>query len=136
MLLFYRTLGVFVDMGRNKAVASILGIPLRGFPAWFAARTYHLAMMPGFARRVRLGAAPLRPSNIRAPGKVANGFAVESFVDELAAREIPVVPASRIGGATLHHHGGFAGPLKAKPHDRNRRHTHQGDRAGERGHGQ
>ncbi len=33
-----------------------------------------------------LGAAPLRPSNIRAPGKVANGFAVESFVDELAAQ--------------------------------------------------
>ncbi len=31
-----------------------------------------------------LGEAPLRPSNIRAPGKVANGFAVESFVDELA----------------------------------------------------
>jgi NADH:quinone reductase (non-electrogenic) len=52
----YRTLGVFVDMGRNKAVATILGLRLRGFPAWFAARTYHLAMMPGFARRVRLGA--------------------------------------------------------------------------------
>jgi nicotinate dehydrogenase subunit B len=33
-----------------------------------------------------LGAAPLRPSNIRAPGKVANSFAVESFVDELAAQ--------------------------------------------------
>jgi len=32
-----------------------------------------------------LGPAPLRPSNIRAPGKVANCFAVESFVDELAA---------------------------------------------------
>jgi CO/xanthine dehydrogenase Mo-binding subunit len=29
--------------------------------------------------------APLRPSNIRAPGKVANTFAVESFTDELAA---------------------------------------------------
>jgi CO/xanthine dehydrogenase Mo-binding subunit len=29
--------------------------------------------------------APLRPSNIRAPGKVANCFAVEGFVDELAA---------------------------------------------------
>jgi nicotinate dehydrogenase subunit B len=29
--------------------------------------------------------APLRPSNIRAPGKVANSFAVESFVDELCA---------------------------------------------------
>ena len=29
--------------------------------------------------------APLRPSNLRAPGKIANGFAVESFTDELAA---------------------------------------------------
>lgn len=28
---------------------------------------------------------PLRPSNLRAPGKVANVFAVESFTDELAA---------------------------------------------------
>jgi nicotinate dehydrogenase subunit B len=33
-----------------------------------------------------LGPAPLRPSNIRAPGKVGNCFAVESFVDELAAK--------------------------------------------------
>jgi CO/xanthine dehydrogenase Mo-binding subunit len=29
--------------------------------------------------------SPLRPSNIRAPGKIANSFAVESFTDELAA---------------------------------------------------
>ncbi len=32
-----------------------------------------------------LADAPLRPANIRAPGKVANCFAVESFVDQLAA---------------------------------------------------
>jgi NADH:ubiquinone reductase (H+-translocating) len=51
----YRTLGVFVDMGRHKAVATVLGIRLRGYPAWFAARTYHLMMMPGVARKVRLG---------------------------------------------------------------------------------
>ena len=50
----YRTLGVFVDLGRSKAVATMVGVKLRGFPAWFAARTYHLAMMPGFARRTRL----------------------------------------------------------------------------------
>jgi NADH:ubiquinone reductase (H+-translocating) len=50
----YRTLGVFVDMGQHKAVATMLGIRLRGFVAWFAARTYHLAMMPGLARRLRL----------------------------------------------------------------------------------
>ena len=28
---------------------------------------------------------PLRPSNLRAPGKIGNVFAVESFFDELAA---------------------------------------------------
>jgi len=41
------------------------------------------------AVRVRvhwIDGSPLRPSNIRAPGKVGNCFAVESFVDELAAR--------------------------------------------------
>jgi NADH dehydrogenase len=51
----YRTLGVFVDMGQHKAVATVLGVRLRGFPAWFAARSYHLMMMPGIARKVRLG---------------------------------------------------------------------------------
>jgi NADH dehydrogenase len=52
----YRTLGVFVDLGQHKAVATMLGLRLRGFPAWFAARTYHLAAMPGTGRRVRLAA--------------------------------------------------------------------------------
>jgi NADH:ubiquinone reductase (H+-translocating) len=47
---------VFVDLGQHKAVATMLGLRLRGFPAWFAARTYHLVMMPGMARRVRLAA--------------------------------------------------------------------------------
>jgi NADH dehydrogenase len=50
----YRTLGVFVDMGRHRAVAETLGIKWHGFPAWFLARTYHLVMMPGPKRRTRL----------------------------------------------------------------------------------
>jgi NADH:ubiquinone reductase (H+-translocating) len=50
----YRTLGVFVDLGRHQAVASTLGIKWRGFPAWFLARTYHMLAMPGFKRRLRL----------------------------------------------------------------------------------
>jgi NADH dehydrogenase len=50
----YRTLGVFVDMGRGEAVASTLGIKWRGAPAWWLARTYHLAMMPGVKRKLRL----------------------------------------------------------------------------------
>jgi NADH:quinone reductase (non-electrogenic) len=50
----YKTLGVFVDLGRRKAVASTLGIKWRGTPAWLLARTYHLAAMPGMGRRARL----------------------------------------------------------------------------------
>jgi NADH dehydrogenase len=50
----YKTLGVFVDLGHQKAVAETLGIKWRGFPAWFLARTYHLAQMPGWKRRMRL----------------------------------------------------------------------------------
>ncbi len=50
----YKTLGVFVDMGRHQAVASTLGIRWRGFPAWFLARTYHLLNMPGTKRKLRL----------------------------------------------------------------------------------
>jgi NADH dehydrogenase len=50
----YRTLGVFVDMGRHQAVASTMGIKWRGFPAWFLARTYHMANMPGGKRKARL----------------------------------------------------------------------------------
>jgi len=50
----YRTLGVFVDMGRHQAVASTMGLKWRGFPAWFLARSYHLVMMPGLKRQLRL----------------------------------------------------------------------------------
>jgi NADH dehydrogenase len=50
----YKTLGVFVDMGHQKAVAETIGIKWRGFPAWFLARTYHLLMMPGVKRQLRL----------------------------------------------------------------------------------
>jgi NADH dehydrogenase len=50
----YKTLGVFVDLGRHQAVAEMLGVKLSGFVAWWAARTYHLAMMPGAARKLRL----------------------------------------------------------------------------------
>jgi NADH:ubiquinone reductase (H+-translocating) len=50
----YKTKGVFVDLGRRKAVASTMGVKWRGTPAWLLARTYHLAMMPGIGRRARL----------------------------------------------------------------------------------
>jgi NADH dehydrogenase len=50
----YKTKGVFVDMGQGEAVADTIGIRWRGRPAWLLARTYHLAMMPGMKRKLRL----------------------------------------------------------------------------------
>jgi NADH:ubiquinone reductase (H+-translocating) len=50
----YRTLGVFVDMGQGQAVAETVGLRWRGRIAWLLARSYHLAMMPGVKRKLRL----------------------------------------------------------------------------------
>jgi NADH dehydrogenase len=50
----YRTKGVVAELGHNQAVAITLGIRWRGFPAWLIARTYHLLLMPGVGRRLRL----------------------------------------------------------------------------------
>ncbi len=50
----YRMRGVVAELGRNQAVAITLGIRWRGFPAWLIARTYHLLLMPGIGRRLRL----------------------------------------------------------------------------------
>jgi NADH dehydrogenase len=50
----FKTIGLVVDLGRRKAVAKILGINMRGFPAWFCARSYHLMAIPGIGRRFRL----------------------------------------------------------------------------------
>jgi NADH dehydrogenase len=50
----YRTKGVVAELGHNNAVAITLGVRWHGFPAWFIARTYHLLLMPGLGRRLRL----------------------------------------------------------------------------------
>ena len=50
----YRSRGAFVNLGRYKAVASVPGgVTLSGFPAWWAARTYHVSQIPGAARKLR-----------------------------------------------------------------------------------
>jgi NADH:quinone reductase (non-electrogenic) len=95
----YRTLGVFVDLGQHKAVATVLGLRLRGFPAWFAARTYHLVMMPGMARRVRLGidwAVGLVFGRASAElGQLGHAPSLGSYLDEVAGPgEAPGEPAS------------------------------------------
>jgi nicotinate dehydrogenase subunit B len=86
------------EMWLPKATASLPNMPLLGPEAAGIAQTPGIVTglisqngNPPYAvphQEVRvhwLKDAPLRPSNIRAPGKVANCFAVESFTDELAA---------------------------------------------------
>jgi NADH dehydrogenase len=50
----YRTKGVVAELGSRQAVAITFGIRWRGMPAWLIARTYHLLLMPGLGRRLRL----------------------------------------------------------------------------------
>jgi NADH dehydrogenase len=46
--------GSVASLGLYKGVAEIYGIRLRGFPAWFAHRTYHVARVPTLNRKVRV----------------------------------------------------------------------------------
>src|SRR5439155_8716004 len=43
----YRSKGLFVNLGRYKAVAKLGDRTLTGFPAWWLARTYHMSQIPG-----------------------------------------------------------------------------------------
>lgn len=52
----FKTLGSFADLGRHKAVAELMGVRVKGFPAWAICRFYHLAWMPGLRRKIRLTA--------------------------------------------------------------------------------
>ena len=52
----YRNIGGVCSLGRYKGVAQIWGVRLRGFPAWFAHRSYHLYAMPTLTRKVKIAA--------------------------------------------------------------------------------
>jgi NADH:quinone reductase (non-electrogenic) len=52
----YRGIGAVVSLGRYKGVAVIRGVRVRGFPAWFAHRSYHLYAMPTLTRKVKIAA--------------------------------------------------------------------------------
>jgi NADH dehydrogenase len=75
----YKTEGAFAELGSRQAVAITLGIRWRGFPAWLLARTYHLLMMPGIARKLRLlidwNVALLFGRDVSAPGRLSSPLA-------------------------------------------------------------
>jgi NADH dehydrogenase len=52
----HRNIGAVCSLGRYKGIAVIWGIKLKGFPAWFAHRSYHLYAMPTLTRKAKIAA--------------------------------------------------------------------------------
>jgi NADH:ubiquinone reductase (H+-translocating) len=50
----HRSLGTMASLGHRQAVAQVMGVRLRGFPAWWLRRTYYLLQMPRWERRLRI----------------------------------------------------------------------------------
>jgi NADH:ubiquinone reductase (H+-translocating) len=46
--------GSVASLGLYKGVAQVYGIKIKGWPAWFMHRTYHLSRIPSFNRKVRV----------------------------------------------------------------------------------
>jgi NADH:ubiquinone reductase (H+-translocating) len=52
----HRNAGSVASLGLHKGVARVYGRRLKGFPAWFLHRTYHLSKLPTFNRKARVAA--------------------------------------------------------------------------------
>jgi len=50
----HRHLGLVASLGLHKGVANVMGVKLRGWPAWFMHRTYHMAQIPTANRKARV----------------------------------------------------------------------------------
>ena len=50
----YRNRGLAVTLGRNQGTAQVYRFTFTGVIAWLMGRSYHLLMMPGLARKVRV----------------------------------------------------------------------------------
>jgi NADH:ubiquinone reductase (H+-translocating) len=50
----HKHVGSVASLGLHKGVAQVYGVKLRGFPAWFMHRTYHVSRVPTFNRKVRV----------------------------------------------------------------------------------
>lgn len=79
--------GIPQDHGQNMGL-----LTQNGDPPYAAANVRVVAHL--------LKNTPLRPSNLRAPGKIANVFAVETFIDQLAAAAGVDPVAFRLRGLT------------------------------------
>jgi NADH dehydrogenase len=94
----YRTAGVVAELGHNTAVAITLGLRWRGLPAWLLARTYHLLLMPGLGRKLRLltdwNVALLFGRDPSSPGRLGSATPLRFAQDEESSHAPQVVDVS------------------------------------------
>ena len=50
----HKHVGSVASLGLHKGVAQVYGVKVRGFPAWFMHRTYHLGRIPSLNRKIRV----------------------------------------------------------------------------------
>jgi NADH dehydrogenase len=50
----HRHVGSVAGLGLHKGVAQVYGLKIRGLPAWFMHRTYHMSRVPSLNRRIRI----------------------------------------------------------------------------------
>jgi NADH dehydrogenase len=50
----HRHVGSVASLGLHKGVAQVYGVKVRGFPAWFMHRTYHVSRIPSLNRKIRV----------------------------------------------------------------------------------
>ena len=50
----HKHVGSVASLGLHKGVAQVYGIKLKGWPAWFMHRTYHMSRIPSLNRKIRV----------------------------------------------------------------------------------
>jgi NADH:ubiquinone reductase (H+-translocating) len=50
----HKHVGSVASLGLHKGVAQIYGVKLKGWPAWFMHRTYHMSRMPTLNKKIRV----------------------------------------------------------------------------------
>jgi NADH dehydrogenase len=50
----YKHVGSVASLGLHKGVAQVYGVKLKGWPAWFMHRTYHMSRIPSLNRKIRV----------------------------------------------------------------------------------
>ena len=106
----HKYVGSVASLGLHKGVAQVYGIKVKGWPAWFMHRTYHLSRVPTFNRKVRVVSdwtlALFFKREVVSLGWLAKPF--EEF--ETAAGTLPTERVGRRPDDTLIAHLGWAAP--------------------------